>query len=130
MEKGEGKKELATFGLGILGENGENGINRENGENWGNGENGENGENRENRENGGNGENRGKRRKWGKRGKWGKWRKWSKVKCSLSAAGAKAAVRSNFGCRLSRVGKSHSINLIGVFFVCYLEATLRCYLHL
>ena len=53
-----------------------------------------------------------------------------KVKCSLSAAGAKAAVRSNFGCRLSLVGKSHSINLIGGLFVCYLEATLRCYLHL
>merc|ERR1711895_350516 len=71
-----------------------------------------------------------KRRKWGKSGKWGKWRKWSNVKCSLSAAGAKAAVRSNFGCRLSLVGKSHSINFIGGLFVCYLEATLRCYLHL
>merc|ERR1712121_620700 len=71
-----------------------------------------------------------KRRKWGKRGKWGKWRKWSNVKCSLSAAGAKAAVRSNFGCRLSPVGKSHSINFIGGLFVCFLESTLRCYLHL
>ena len=71
-----------------------------------------------------------KMEKMGKRGKWGKWRKWSNVKCSLSAAGAKAAVRSNFGCRLSLVGKSHSINFIGGLFVCYLEATLRCYLHL
>ena len=49
---------------------------------------------------------------------------------SLSAAGAKAAVPWNLGCRLSLVGKSHSINLIGGLFVCYLEATLRCYLHL
>ena len=33
-----------------------------------------------------------------KMGKMGKMEKWSNVKCSLSAAGAKAAVRSNFGC--------------------------------
>ena len=71
-------------------------------------------------ENGENGEN----------GEIEKMEKWSNVKCSLSAAGAKAAVRSNLGCRLSLVGKSHSIDFIGGLFHCYLEATLRCYLHL
>ena len=70
----------------------------------------------------------GKKEKMGKKGEMGKMEKM--VKCSLSAAGAKAAVRSNFSCRLSLVGKSHSINFIGGLFVCYLEATLRCYLHL
>ena len=57
-----------------------------------------------------------KKEKMGKKGKMGKWRKWSNVKCSLSAAGAKAAVRSNFGCQLSLVGKYHSINFIGGLF--------------
>ena len=75
-------------------------------------------------------EKMGKMEKTEKMGKMGKMEKWSNVKCSLSAAGAKAAVRSNFGCQLSLVGKSHSINFIGGLFVCYLEATLRCYLHL
>ena len=49
---------------------------------------------------------------------------------SLSAAGAQAAVCSNFGSRLSHDVNSHSINLIVGLLVYYMEATLRCDLHL
>ena len=49
---------------------------------------------------------------------------------SLSAAGAQAAVCSNFGGRLSHDVNSHSINLIVGLLAYYMEATLRCYLHL
>ena len=49
---------------------------------------------------------------------------------SLSAAGAQAAVCSNFGGRLSHDVNSHSINLIFGLLAYYMEATLRCYLHL
>ena len=80
----------------------------------------------------------GKMGKRGKRGKSRKWRKWRKIVKlvkpkyynSLSAAGAQAAVCSNFGGRLSHDVNSHSINLIVGLLVYYMEATLRCYLHL
>ena len=49
---------------------------------------------------------------------------------SLSAAGAQAAVCSNFGGRLSQDVNSHSINLIVDLFIYYMETTLWCYLHL
>ena len=88
--------------------------------------------------------------KWGKLGKWEKWEKGEKrrksrngengekfVKLvkpkyynSLSAAGAQAAVCSEFGGRLSHDVNSHSINLIFGLLAYYMEATLRCYLHL
>ena len=49
---------------------------------------------------------------------------------SLSAVGAQAAVCSNFGGRLSHDVNSHSIKLIVGLLAYYVEATLRCYLHL
>ena len=92
----------------------------------------------------------GKKEKIEKMGKWRKWGKWWKRKRgengengekfvklvkpkhynSLSAAGAQAAVCSSFGGRLSHDVNSHSINLIVGLLVYYMEATLRCYLHL
>ena len=98
---------------------GENGIK---GENGGNGEMGEmgkmgKGRKRGNSRNGENGE---------------KFVKLVKPKYynSLSAAGAQAAVCSNFGGRLSHDVNSHSFNLIFGLLAYYMEATLRCFLHL
>ena len=48
----------------------------------------------------------------------------------LKHYGAQAAVCSSFGGRLSHDVNSHSINLIVGLLVYYMEATLRCYLHL
>ena len=53
--------------------------------------------------------------KMAKMEKMGKMGKRSNVKCSLSAAGAKAAVRSNFGCRLSLVENLTQLILLVVF---------------